>query len=161
MIWQYFNQFITSVRDTSTASSAQAFGTPPTDLPYILGSDIGTLLGLSDHDCYDYVKANYLERVLDMLGYPVANGDPTQTVTKFYGSTNGIYKNTHFNPFRLLALARLYWVWYRQTDYEPVYDPKGFNLDNLPSGGNASANLTQLWYDFMDHPYVNWSKDIF
>ena len=107
MIWQYFNQFITSVRDTSTASSAQAFGTPPVDLPYILGSDIGNLLGLSDHDCYDYVKANYLERVLDMLGYPVANGDPTQTVTKFYGSASGIYKNTHFNPFRLFALAYL------------------------------------------------------
>lgn len=161
MIWAYFNQFITSVRDTSTASSVQSFSTPPTDLPYILGSDIGTLLGLSSQDCYDFPKANYLERVLDMLGYPVADGDPTQTVTKFYNSANGIYKDTHFNPFRLFALARLYWDWYRQTDYEPVYDPKGFNLDNLASGGNASVNLTQIWNDFMYRPYVNWGKDIF
>ena len=104
-------------------------------LLYLLGSDISARLEDAQLDIFGYKSANYLERVLDMLGYPVANGDFTTTDAYFYKSVGGKFATTHFNPMRLFALSRLYWDWYRQSDYETAVDPISFNLDNIASGG--------------------------
>ena len=77
LIWRHFSQFFTSVRDLDTAMSSVSFSNPPANLPYLLGSTIYTYLTDASTDIYGFSRANFFERLLDMLGFPVANGDFT------------------------------------------------------------------------------------
>ena len=158
LIWRWFDQFYTSVKDMNTAYSPVDPATTPKELPYLLGSDIGTFLSSSLLDDYGYPMKNYLERLLDLLGYPVADGDPTKTLGYMYSPDTGKLYNSHFNPFRLFAFARIYYEFYRQTDYESN-DPASYNLDNLSSGQSALSNFTNFFATICKHPYKNWSKD--
>ena len=104
-------------------------------------------------------KEQVSERVLDLLGYPVNPGDATKTIQLYGGaSPYGTFKNTKFNPFRLFALSRIYYEFYRQTDFE-VNSPLSYNLDNCASDGSAAANFTAFMNNMVAHPYKNWSKD--
>ena len=102
-----------------------------------IGSDIGTFLSSSLLDDYGYLMKNYLERLLDLLGYPVSDGDPTKTLPLLYSSDNGAMSTRHFNPFRLFAFARIYYEFYRQTDYESN-DPSSYNLTG--AAGSSATN---------------------
>ena len=145
----------------STAYSPVDASTTPHNLPYLLGSDIYGTSGLANpgNDDFGYLKANYLERVLDLLGYPVNPGDATKT-NQLYGGASpyGTFKNTKFNPFRLFALSRIYYEFYRQTDYE-ANSPLSYNLDNCASDGSAATNFAAFMNNMVAHPYKNWSKD--
>ena len=154
-------ELVKFVKDMTTAYSPVDASTTPHNLPYLLGSDIFGTSGLSNpgNDDFGYLKAYYLERVLDLLGYPVHPGDATKT-NQLYGGTGaaGTFKNTKFNPFRLFALSRIYYEFYRQTDYE-VNSPLSYNLDNCSSDGSAAANFAAFMNNMVAHPYKNWSKD--
>jgi hypothetical protein len=160
LVWRHFDQFYTNVRDLDTAYSAVTYTTTPSKLPYIPGSAIYSWLADAGNDIFGFPKNAYFERLLDLLGYPVANGDPA--ITKgFYGPTaSAAYNASKFNPFRLFAFARLFNEFYRQTDYE-VFDPRSYNLDNLGSDGDASSNLQHLYASLCNSPYKLWSKDRF
>ena len=161
LIWRWFDQFYTNVKDMTTAYSPVDAATTPKSIPYLLGSDIFGTSGLSNpgNDDFGYLKANYLERVLDLLGYPVNPGDATKT-NQLYGGASpaGTFKNTKFNPFRIFALSRIYYEFYRQTDYESN-SPLSYNLDNCASDGSAAANFAAFMNNMVAHPYKNWSKD--
>ena len=158
LIWRWFDQFYTNVKDMNTAYSPVDPATTPNNLPYLLGSDIGTFLENAVLDDYGYPVKNYLERLLDLLGYPVANGDPSQTLPLLYSSSTGSMATNHFNPFRLFAFARIYYEFYRQTDYE-VNNPTSYNLDNLSSGQSVLSNFSSFISSICSRPYKNWSKD--
>ena len=114
----------------NTAYSPVDPATTPKDLPYLLGSDIGIFLASSTLDTFGFPMKYYLERILDLLGYPVAPGDPNKTLPLLYAKDSGTMANNHFNPFRLFALARIYYEFYRQSDYESNI-PSSYNLDKL------------------------------
>ena len=108
LIWRWFDQFYTNVKDINTAYSPVDPATTPKDLHYLLGSDIGTYLNHGLTDQFGFPVKHYLERILDLLGYPVAPGDATKTLPLLYASGSGILATHHFNPFRLFALSRIY-----------------------------------------------------
>ena len=55
-------------------------------------------------------------------------------------------------------MSRIYYEFYRQTDYE-VNSPLSYNLDNCASDGSAAANFAAFMNNMVAHPYKNWSKD--
>ena len=57
-------------------------------------------------DDYGFRKSWYLERILDLLGYPVSNVDPTQTDSLMYASATGSFAASHFNPFLLVLIVQ-------------------------------------------------------
>ena len=75
-----------------------------------------------------------------------------------YNSATGNFANSRFNPFRLFALSRIYYEFYRQTDYEANV-PGSYNLDNVGDGANCAADLNLMFSNMMSRPYKNWAKD--
>ena len=59
LIWRWFDQFYTSVKDMTTAYSPIAHTTIPKDLPYLLGSDIASLLSNSMTDQFGFPSKYY------------------------------------------------------------------------------------------------------
>ena len=60
-----------------------------------------------------------------------------------------------FNPFRFLAYQRIFYDFYRHTDYI-VNEPRAYNIDNSSGGTAVDAINAQ----FMFYPrYSLWHKD--
>ena len=105
-------------------------------------------------DDFGFSFDKFVPRLLDMLGYPVSNVSST-TDKAFYTSLAALATPPSFNPFRLLAYQRLFYDFYRNTDYD-VNLPSAYNIDNLAGGSNLSYIK-----DMFAPRYVQWRKDRF
>ena len=100
----------------------------------------------------------FAERLLDLGGFPVSN-DSSVTTLQMYKSIKA--ENTAkgrpqptFNPFRLLAYQRIFFDFYRNTDYT-ANEPRYYNIDNY-AGGSALDNPTSFY--IFEPRYSLWHK---
>ena len=103
--------------------------------------------------------SKFVERLLDLCGYPVSN-DSSVTTLQMYKyirdkSVAAGKPKPVFNMFRLLAYQRIFFDYYRNTDYT-ANNPRAYNVDNL-SGGQGPD--TAQFYDMFYPRYALWHKD--
>ena len=157
LLWQNFNQFYTGVSDIATSYTPQN-GIPNT-VPYLTIDQIIAALSNSDNDIFGMSMASFAERLLDLCGFPVSN-DSSVTTLQMYKNIK--QKNLDagraqptFNPFRFLAYQRIFFDFYRNTDYT-VNEPRSYNIDNSAGGTVVDAMNAK----FMFYPqYSLWHKD--
>ena len=155
LLWQNFNQFYTGVSDITTAYTPQT-GVPST-LPYLTIDHLITALESTTPDDFLLQKGYFAERLLDLLGFPVSNDSSVSTLQmykniKTYNEANSLPQPT-FNPFRLLAYQRIFFDFYRNTDYT-ANEPRYYNIDNYagataldyPTAGFILQPRYSLWY---------------
>ena len=105
-------------------------------------------------DDFGFSYDKFVPRLLDMLGYPVSNKSAT-TDSTFYTSLAALATPPSFNPFRILAYQRLFYDFYRNSDYD-VNVASNYNIDNVAGGG------TIPYVAGMFSPrYVQWERDRF
>ena len=152
LLWHRFNQFYTGVDDTSTSYIAGAGGVPDS-LPYITASQIYDILNNpSTLDIHNYKRSEFAQRMLDLLGYSVSNTSATSTLT-MYANYKALPTPPTFNPFRLLAYQKIFFDFYRNTDYT-ANNASCYNVDNTGPGTNI-ADVTGMF----EPRYVQWKKD--
>lgn len=157
LLWQNFNQFYTGVSDITTAYTPQT-GVPST-LPYLTIDHLITALESTTPDDFLLKKGYFAERLLDLLGFPVSNDSSVTTLQMYknirtYNAANSIPQPT-FNPFRLLAYQRIFFDFYRNTDYT-VNEPRYYNIDNY--AGGTALDYPTAGYIFQPR-YSLWHKD--
>lgn len=157
LLWQNFNQFYTGVSDIATAYTPQT-GIPST-LPYLTIDNIITVLESTGLDNFLLPKAKFAERLLDLCGFPVSNDSSVTTLQMYknirtYNASNSIPQPV-FNPFRLLAYQRIFFDFYRNTDYT-ANEPRYYNIDNF--AGGTAIDFPTAGYIF-EPRYSLWHKD--
>ena len=157
LLWQNFNQFYTGVSDITTSYTPQT-GIPST-VPYLTIDNIISILQDGSLDMFGMPRSKFVERLLDLCGYPVSNDSSRPTLDMYLAIKN---HNTQtgkpqpiFNMFRLLAYQRIFFDFYRNTDYT-ANEPTAYNVDNL--AGGASPATPQLRRIF-EPRYSLWHKD--
>ena len=103
--------------------------------------------------------AKFVERLLDLCGYPVSN-DSSVTTLQMYKyirdkSVAAGKPKPVFNMFRLLAYQRIFFDYYRNTDYT-ANNPRAYNVDNLAGGQGPD---TAQFFDMFYPRYAMWHKD--
>ena len=102
--------------------------------------------------------SKFVERLLDLCGYPVSN-DSSVTTLQMYkymrDKTPSGQPKPVFNMFRLLAYQRIFFDYYRNTDYT-ANNPRAYNVDNLAGGQGPD---TAQFYDMFYPRYAMWHKD--
>ena len=119
LLWQNFNQFYTGVSDITTAYSPQVG--VPSSVPYLPIDSIIFMLETVSLTDFGTPVSKYVERLLDLCGYPVSN-DSSVTTLQMYKymrdkSVSAGKPKPVFNMFRLLAYQRIFFDYYRNTDY--------------------------------------------
>ena len=157
LLWQNFNQFYTGVSDITTSYTPQT-GVPST-LPYLTIDHIISILENTGNDQFLMPIKSFAERLLDLCGFPVSNDSSVTTLQMYKNikaeNTANSRPQPTFNPFRLLAYQRIFFDFYRNTDYT-ANEPRYYNIDNY-AGGTALDSPT---YHFMFEPrYSLWHKD--
>ena len=159
LLWQNFNQFYTGVNDITTAYTPQT-GVPST-LPYLTIDHLITALESTTFDDFLLPKGYFAERLLDLLGFPVSNDSSVSTLAMYknikeYNDANSIPQPA-FNPFRFLAYQRIFFDFYRNTDYTSN-EPRYYNIDNY--AGGTALDYPTAGYIFQPR-YSLWHKDRF
>lgn len=157
LLWQNFNQFYTGVSDITTAYTPQT-GVPST-LPYLTIDHIIAILENEGTDQFLISVKHFAERLLDLCGFPVSNDSSVTTLQMYKNikaeNTANSRPQPTFNPFRLLAYQRIFFDFYRNTDYT-ANEPRYYNIDNY-AGGTALDSPTS---HFIFEPrYSQWHKD--
>ena len=101
----------------------------------------------------------FAERLLDLCGFPVSNESAVTTLQMYQNikaqNTAQSRPQPTFNPFRFLAYQRIFFDFYRNTDFT-TNEPRFYNIDNS-SGGVAVDAMNAK---FMFYPqYSLWNKD--
>lgn len=128
-------------------------------LPYFSAKDLQDLLNsynsgvqASEVDEYGEKKINNVWRLLELLGY----GRPDLGVTPVWS------ENQRLNPFRLAAYQKIFYDYYRNTDWTEN-DVSAYNLDQF--FGTSANDNTRIPYGnveklFQMH-YRPWAKDYY
>ena len=159
LLWRQFNQFITGVSDIDTSYLPDGTNVP-TSVPSISISDLINLLnpaGTVLNDMHGFRNIANIERLLDLLGYPVSNDSNISTYQMYLNmrdaATNKSLPTPTFNPFRLLAYQKIFFDYYRNSDYT-ANNPNCYNIDKCASGTTVTGvNL------ITDVRYAQWKKD--
>ena len=151
LLWRWFDQLYTQVDDISTNYKPAGAGAP-TSVPYLTAANIKTQLDSTTPDLQGFQRGYFVDRFLDLLGYPVSN-DAAVTTSSFYGKLAALSVPPTFNPFRILAYQRIYNDFYRNTDYD-ANDPDSFNIDSASGGSVFHANM-------FTPRYALWKRDRF
>ena len=110
LLWQNFNQFYTGVSDITTAYTPQVG--VPSSVPYLPIDSIIFMLETTSLTDFGTPVSKYVERLLDLCGYPVSN-DSSVTTLQMYKymrdkSVSAGKPKPVFNMFRLLAYQRIF-----------------------------------------------------
>lgn len=164
-LWHYFNDFVVQNPQRSIVSTAPTGANPgdilcPLYQPVTDASSLSRALTyISDEERLDDAGVSMEEsssRLLDMLGYGSY-------------SLNGTYDwaSEPISLFPLLAYQKIYYDFYRNTDWE-LNNPLAYNVDYLNSSANiVNANLMDNErFSFIDYAplqmrYANYKKDYF
>lgn len=157
LLWQNFNQFYTGVSDITTSYTPQSG--VPSSLPYLTIDQIITALSNSYNDIFGIPQAGFVERLLDLCGFPVSNDSAVTTLQMYQNikqkNIDASRPQPTFNAFRFLAYQRIFFDFYRNSDYI-VNEPRAYNIDNCAGGAAIDAMNAQ----FMFYPrYSLWHKD--
>ena len=111
------------------------------------------------NDDFMFPIKNFTERFLDLCGFPVSN-DSSVTTSQMYKNIKA--ENTAnkrpqptFNPFRLLAYQRIFFDFYRNTDYT-ANEPRYYNIDNYAGGTSLDSPTSHFIFE---PRYSLWHKD--
>lgn len=163
ILWRYWTEFMSQVQNTDTNYNPNGTNVPQ-GLPYITAAQIYSLLDTGDVDLFGNPVNAHIRRVLDGLGYPTCNSSVVDSKL-LYGkdatSTNAPFAYTEqFNPFRLLALNRIYHDFYRNSDWE-TNDPNQFNIDSLAQSQPLTSTSVTAIKTCIAGMYANLPKDRF
>lgn len=96
-------------------------------------------------------------RLLDMLGY----GINSVTLDNFNGFNTDNVNFKRLNLFRLLAYQKIYFDFYRNTNYE-VNNPSAYNIDKYFGTNKVFQSITEDdAKEIFRLRYRNWNKDYF
>lgn len=157
LLWLNFNQFYTGVSDITTSYTPQSG--VPSSLPYLTIDHIIAALSNTDNDIFGMSMAAFAERLLDLCGFPVSNSSAVTTLDMYKNikqkNTDASRPQPTFNAFRFLAYQRIFFDFYRNTDYT-LNEPRFYNIDNSAGGVAVDAMNAK----FMFYPqYSLWYKD--
>ena len=157
LLWRFFPQFVTQMDQTQSATSATADSKKSfTKSPYITQRAIYQTLGyMVDNNLKDIFGRTMFESSQKLLNY-LDYG--------FYRYQNTIPNpNLELNPFPLLAYQKIYYDWYRNSQWEDM-SPACWNIDFCTDGqdlrdvyGAGNANYFRIF----ELRYANWHKDLF
>ena len=161
LLWNKFNTFVTQMTDNPQHALNFSTNEKITDThPYLTCDGIYNYIDLAK--TYDY-KNNFgfnrgilSAKLLDYLGY----GD----IIYQLGAGHKYVANAALNPFPLLAYQKIYYDYFRDSQWEKNHAPC-FNVDYL---NNDSLQIDTSRYlgdmlstNMFDLRYCNWNKDLF
>ena len=162
IVWRWFSDMESAVPNTDSSYNPNN-NSVPTKLPYILGSQLYTLLNGTQNDVMGLPLRHTLHRMMSFLGFPTG---PTIAITKEWYNPNATISpgkqlaSKQFSVLRLFAFTRIYRDYYRNTDWEPN-DSLAVNLDKYASGGNVTDADLLHWFVYLSTCYKNIPKDMF
>lgn len=158
LIWKWFDNFLVQVDDTVTSLTPFGNGNKiPSSVPKLSAGAISTAFDSAaptDIDIHGFRLADGYERLLDLLGFSTSNKSAVSAV-KYWDNMTKLPTPTWFNPFRLAAYQRIFFDYYRNTDYTPI-DAPAFNLDDLKGGDEVTSARFKKMATLR---YVQWRKD--
>lgn len=164
LLWRFFPNFVTQMDNNQSAAAANVLSSSASsnnDLgkfqPYLTSDGIREVIDMAagTEDIFGNDAAYGMKKLCSYLGYPY---DPEKDTT-----------NVGLNPFPLLAYQKIYYDYYRFSQWEKS-DPSIFNVDYILGTTSSNASLDSLFYDMVgafssDNPfslrYCNWNKDYF
>ena len=154
-----FNSFIYGVDDLhSSVYKTDNLNAYEGALPYFSAADLQDILnaysgmtGDGSTDEYGEKRINNMWRLLTYLGY----GRPD------LGTTPSWSPDQHLNPFRLAAYQKIFYDYYRNTDWTEN-DVSAYNLDQFFRGDNDGNHIRpNVFLRLFDMHYRPWAKDYF
>lgn len=178
LLWNKFNSFVTQMTDnvqhaTGLNSTAQVTDQQPyfNLMEYLMYlKNVNTKYGdgsispsAGSFNQFGYNRAELTDKLMDYLDY----GSYMDWVNDGASIYDKPAQNVALNPFPLLAYQKIYYDYYRNSQWENSNAP-AFNVDYL-SGNDLEINITDLWQpsyleagsNMFDLRYANWHKDLF
>lgn len=178
LLWNKFNTFVTQMTDnvqhaTGLNSTAQVTDQQPhfNLMEYLMYlKNVNTMYGdgstaplAGSFNQFGYNRAQLTDKLMDYLDY----GSYMDWVNDGASIYDKPAQNVALNPFPLLAYQKIYYDYYRNSQWENSNAP-AFNVDYL-SGNDLEINVTDLWSpsyleagsNMFDLRYANWHKDLF
>lgn len=184
-LWSYWQQFITQVNDyNSTLSYASSEGNVPTKVPQISLRDLfGVFMAPYDgstpargniKDSYGQYYANNFLKIFNLLEY----GKPRYSMTvdddnipipssllspeafnEFITANFNGLADYHVNPFRALAYQKIFYDYYRKSDWTPN-NPYAYNID-FPRPSSVNTISQGSLVNMFDLHHRPWKLDYF
>lgn len=178
LLWNKFNSFVTQMTDnvqhaTGLNSTAQVTDQQPyfNLMEYLMYlKNVNTKYGdgssapqAGSFNQFGYNRAELTDKLMDYLDY----GSYMDWVSDGASIYDKPAQNVALNPFPLLAYQKIYYDYFRNSQWENSNAP-AFNVDYL-SGDDLEINVTDLWSpsyleagsNMFDLRYANWHKDLF
>lgn len=168
LLWNKFNSFVTQMTDNGQHAQNHKLNYPLLmQHPYFTVNSVKNYVqqmgldGDSRNNIFGFNRGKQTAKLLEYLGY----GD-------FYSSAYQMdshdITNAVLNPFPLLAYQKIYFDYFRDSQWEKSYAP-AFNIDYITGtsdGGlviaaNDIVALNNSYETMFDLRYSNWNKDYF
>lgn len=169
LLWNKFNSFVTQMTDNGQHAQNHKLNYPLLmQHPYFTVNSVNHYIssmsqsGDSRNNIFGFNRGKQTAKLLEYLGY----GDFYPTA---YGDQDTVdLTNAVLNPFPLLAYQKIYFDYFRDSQWEKSYAP-AFNIDYITGtsdGGlviaaNDIVALNNSYETMFDLRYANWNKDYF